>query len=113
MTLSAIIIDDEMLSRKTLAKLIERHCPNVDVRQLCASGKEGHIAIEEHSPDLVFLDIEMPGINGFEMLESLDLIDFEVIFTTAYDEFALRAFQVSAIDYLLKPVDIKATSKSN
>ena len=103
--LRAIIIDDEPQSAGMLKNDLAAHCPNVQVEQLCNSAKEGIMAIKKHQPDLVFLDIEMPWMNGFEMLEVLGEINFSIIFTTAHDEFAARAFRISAVDYLLKPVD--------
>ena len=103
--MKAIIIDDEHLSLATLAKMLERHCPEVSVLELCSTPQEGVDAIGRLDPELVFLDIAMPGMNGFELLASLPSIEFDVIFTTAYDEYALRAFKVSAIDYLLKPIE--------
>jgi len=102
--MKAILIDDEDLSLKTLAKMLERHCPDVEILGKYRRPEEGRAAIMERQPDVVFLDIKMPGMNGFELLESLDTINFDVVFTTAYDEYALRAFTVSAIDYLLKPI---------
>ena len=101
----AIIVEDELLSRRTLQELIERHCPQVEILAMCKDGLEGKEAIWKEDPDIVFLDIEMPNMNGFEMLEQLDAINFDIIFTTAYDEFAVKAFKVSAMDYLLKPID--------
>ncbi len=81
-------------------------CPEVVVVACCHSAKEGLLCINRNSPDLVFLDVEMPWMNGFEMLEILNKdISFKIIFTTAYDQFAAKAFRVSAVDYLLKPVD--------
>ncbi len=103
--MNSILIDDEKLSLKTLSLVLERHCPDIHILRMCNSAAEGILAIHDLKPELVFLDIEMPGMNGFELLESLDEINFDVIFTTAYDEFALQAFKVSAIDYLLKPID--------
>ncbi len=100
----AIIIDDERSAREAMLDQLNRCCPSIEVVAVCASGKEGLEKILEASPDLIFLDIEMPGMNGFQMLERLRPVKFAVIFTTAYDHFALRAFRVSAIDYLLKPV---------
>src|SRR4029077_2619483 len=78
---------------------------NVQVAATCLSGKEGILAIKKSKPRLIFLDVEMPWMNGFEMLEMLDHIDFCIIFTTAYDKFAAKAFRISAVDYLLKPID--------
>src|SRR4029078_3963113 len=84
---------------------IDKYCGNVEIAATCSSAKEGILAIKKHKPGLVFLDVEMPWMNGFEMLEMLDHIDFCIIFTTAYDKFAAKAFRISAVDYLLKPVD--------
>lgn len=102
--MKAIIIDDEKHCAATLKYEIERHVPEVQVVATFSNPEEGREAILTLRPELVFLDIEMPRMNGFELLQSLDHIDFKLIFTTAYDEFALRAFRYSAIDYLLKPV---------
>jgi two-component system, LytTR family, response regulator len=102
--IKAIIIEDEFHPRKVLAKLLEKHCPQVSVESQCASAHEGLSAIRELNPDLIFLDIDMPGMNGMEMLKQLDEIEFDIIFTTAHDEFALEAFKVSPMDYLLKPI---------
>ncbi len=101
----ALIIDDEKACIDSLEFEINNHCPDVEVLERCTSGKEGIKAIHRHKPDLLFLDIDMPFINGFDLLEMVPDIDFEVIFTTAYDKYALRAFRISAMDYLLKPVD--------
>jgi len=101
----AIIIDDEQHCIKALASDLQKNCPSVDILQTSASAKEGIMAIKKLNPDLVFLDVEMPWMNGFEMLEVLGEINFSIIFTTAHDEFAAKAFRISAIDYLLKPVD--------
>ena len=103
--LRAIIIDDEPQSATMLKTDLATHCQTVHVEQLCHSAKEGIMAIKKHQPDLVFLDIEMPWMNGFEMLEVLGEINFSIIFTTAHDQFAARAFRISAVDYLLKPID--------
>lgn len=97
-----VIIDDEPLSRE-IVKAYLRNFPDMEVLQECGDGFEGVKAIQEHKPDLIFLDIQMPKITGFEMLE---LIDHKpsVIFITAYDAFAIKAFEANAVDYLLKPV---------
>jgi len=100
-----IIIDDEQHCIKALLNDLQKNCPAVDVLQSCTSAKEGMMSIKKFNPDLVFLDVEMPWMNGFEMLEVLGEITFSIIFTTAHDEFAAKAFRISAIDYLLKPVD--------
>jgi two-component system LytT family response regulator len=99
----AIIIDDERLARLELRRLLE-DLPEVEVVAEAANAEEGGRMIREMRPDLVFLDIQMPGKTGFEMLSELEEVP-RVIFTTAYDEYALRAFDVNALDYLLKPID--------
>ena len=101
----AIIIDDERLARNELKKLLQDF-PEVEVVGEAANADEGIEKIENLSPDLVFLDIQMPGKTGFDMLSELDKAP-HVIFTTAYDEFALKAFEVNALDYLMKPVEVK------
>lgn len=101
MTIKAILIDDEPLSREIIKSYLTMY-PQVQVMQECNDGFEGVKAIGHHQPDLIFLDIQMPKITGFEMLELLEQPP-AVIFTTAFDEFAIRAFEANAIDYLLKP----------
>jgi two-component system LytT family response regulator len=100
-TIRAVIVDDEALSRKLLNEYLRRH-QDVAVVAECANGFEAVQAVNDLAPDLLFLDIQMPKLNGFEVLELVG-DDVETIFVTAYDEFALRAFEVHAIDYLLKP----------
>ena len=101
----AIIIDDERLARAELKKLLQEF-PEVEVVDEAANAEEGLHKIESQRPDLIFLDIQMPGKTGFDMLSDLEKTP-QVIFTTAYDEFALKAFEVNALDYLLKPVEPK------
>ncbi|MEO8111425.1 MAG: LytTR family DNA-binding domain-containing protein [Ginsengibacter sp.] len=101
----SIIIDDEQHCVKSLVKDLEQHCPSIEIIEKCNSAKEGIMAIKKLQPDLVFLDVEMPWMNAFEMLEILGDINFSIIFTTAHDEFAAKAFRISAVDYLLKPID--------
>jgi two-component system, LytTR family, response regulator len=101
----AIIIDDERLARAELKKLLQEF-PEVEVVDEAANAEEGINKIESQRPDLIFLDIQMPGKTGFDMLSDLEKTP-QVIFTTAYDEFALKAFEVNALDYLLKPVEPK------
>ena len=101
----AIIIDDERLARAELKKLLQDF-PEVEVIDEAANAEEGVAKIESLQPDLIFLDIQMPGKTGFDMLAQLERSP-QVIFTTAYDEFALKAFEVNALDYLLKPVEPK------
>src|SRR6476620_9832284 len=105
--ITAIIIDDEQHCVEALYQDLIKHCDNVEIIAKCTSAKEGILAIKKLKPQLIFLDVEMPWMNGFEMLEMLDHIDFCIIFTTAYDKFAARAFRISAVDYLLKPVDVE------
>jgi len=104
--INAIIIDDEQAALQALQTKIQMYCPEINIKAICDSSKAGLIAIKEHQPNVVFLDIEMPWMNGFEMLDCLgNNINFEVIFVTAYDQYAIRAFKSKALDYLLKPVD--------
>jgi two-component system LytT family response regulator len=103
----AVLIDDEKECTDTLATDLKMYCPSVEVVDVCNSAKQGVVTIRNINPDLVFLDIEMPWMNGFEMLEFLGEINFSIIFTTAYDQFAAKAFRISAIDYLLKPIDYR------
>src|SRR5690349_11270930 len=98
----AVIIDDEPKCIETLSILMRMHCPEVVVDATCNSGADGIKAINEYQPDVVFLDIEMPKMNGFEMLEKFEKISFHVVFTTAYNQFAIKAFRYSALNYLLK-----------
>jgi two-component system LytT family response regulator len=102
----SIIVDDELKSRENLKILLTEFSHNVEVQALCESVKEAITQIEKHKPDVVFLDIQMRGETGFDLLKELASIEFEVVFTTAYSEYAIKAFQFSAIDYLLKPIDI-------
>ena len=105
--ISALIVDDERLSRKRIRRLLALE-KDVQVVGECANGQEAMGAIEQHSPDLIFLDIQMPQMDGFAVLESVKFTKVPiVIFVTAYDEYALRAFEVHAFDYLLKPFDRK------
>jgi two-component system LytT family response regulator len=101
----AIIVDDEHYCLKSLSTLLERNCPEVEILAVCGSGADALKEISIQKPQLVFLDIEMPHMNGFELLEKLPLINFELIFTTSYDQYAIKAIRFSALDYLLKPID--------
>ncbi len=105
--IKAIIIDDEVHCLEALSLLLTEFCPEVQLLEQCSSAKKGLEAIEKCKPDLVFLDIEMPFMNGFELLEQLSTISFAIIFTTSYDQYAIKAIRYSALDYLLKPVDPK------
>lgn len=104
--INAIIIDDEEGARKSLFNLLHHFCPEVTVVDMLSNVPDGIKSIEKNKPQLVFLDIEMPEYNGFELLSSFQEIEFEIIFVTAYNDYALRAFEVSAIDYILKPIDV-------
>ncbi len=112
MIVRAIIVDDELPNRENLQLMLGRHCKNVDVVALAGSAVEAMDVIREYRPDLVFLDIEMPNGSGFDLLESLSAINFEVIFVTAYDHYAIRAIKFCALDYLLKPLDILELKKA-
>lgn len=103
--LKAIIIDDEPYCCEILAAMLESDCTDVEVMSIYNNGKDALAAIRQHSPDIVFLDVEMPMMNGFEMLEQLTSVNFHLIFTTSYNQYALKAIRFSAIDYLLKPID--------
>ena len=103
--IKSILIDDEPRGLSALEKLLEFHCPEVEVMQSCRRTSEAKSAIDKLHPELVFLDIEMPGKNGFELLDELPEIDFEIIFVTAHNDYTTQALHLSAVDYLLKPVD--------
>ena len=103
--IKAIIVDDEANCCEIIATLLERYCPQVKVADICYSGNTALSSIIEMNPDIVFLDIEMPHMNGFELLERLQTINFKLIFTTSYDQYAIKAIRFSAMDYLLKPID--------
>lgn len=105
MSLKAIIIDDERLARLELRRMLQDF-PEIEVVDEAANADEGLARIESHNPDIIFLDIQMPGKTGFDLLSELDRSP-QVIFTTAYDEYALKAFEVNALDYLLKPIEPK------
>src|SRR5688572_17284720 len=103
----SIIVDDELKSRESLKILLEDFCEGVTVAALCQNIDEAVLAIRQIKPDLVFLDIQLQRETGFDLLTKYDEFDFEVVFTTAYSEYAIKAFKFSAIDYLLKPIDIE------
>jgi len=106
----ALIVDDERLARKELIKLLEDH-PSIEVVGEAMNADEAEQMVNELNPDLLFLDIQMPGRTGFQLLESLDSAPL-VVFTTAYDEFALKAFEVNALDYVLKPIHPERLSEA-
>ncbi|HXB28453.1 MAG TPA: response regulator [Puia sp.] len=103
--ISAIIVDDEPYSCEALAAMLERYCPEIKVLDICYTAAHALQSIQEQKPQILFLDIEMPFMNGFEMLEKLPELNFKLIFTTSYDQYAIKAIRFSALDYLLKPVD--------
>jgi two-component system, LytTR family, response regulator len=103
--MTAIIVDDEKHCREVLQLLLQKYCPSIKLLGNCASGTEALQTIAQRQPDILFLDIEMPGMNGFELLEKVEHPEFAVIFTTAYNEYAIKAIKHSALDYLLKPID--------
>ena len=104
--ITALIVDDEKNSCETLQSLLTDCCLDVSVVKYCQTIDEAVKAVELHHPNVVFLDINMKGENGFDLLERVKTIDFEIIFTTAFSEYAIKAFKFSAIDYLLKPIDV-------
>ena len=100
-----VLIDDEADSLEVMEMLLKTYCPQVKIEAACSSAELGIAAINQYRPDVVFLDIEMPNMNGFDMLETFDELFFDVVFVTAYHQFAIKAFRYSALNYLLKPVD--------
>jgi len=110
--LTAILIDDESNSRNALHQKLITNCPDIKIVAECENGEKGILAIEKHKPDIVFLDVEMPRMNGFVMLQQLQQRNFELIFTTAYDQYAIQAIRFSALDYLVKPIEVKALKEA-
>ncbi|GAO41420.1 LytR/AlgR family response regulator transcription factor [Flavihumibacter petaseus] len=110
--ITAILVDDEKNALEMMEWLLRTYCPEVEIAAMCTSAEEALPIIQQVKPDVVFLDIEMPRINGFDLLEHIGQPSFHVVFCTAYDQFAIRAFKYSALNYLLKPIDpddLKAT----
>jgi len=101
----ALIIDDEKHCIDNLQWQLQQYCPEVEIIAVCDDAKNGLQQIQREQPQLVFLDVEMPGMNGFEMLEAVKEINFDIIFTTAFDQYAIRAIKFGALDYLVKPID--------
>jgi len=101
----AIIVDDEQRARDVLSKLLERNCPSVTVVSTCVDVLSAVEKIKEVQPDVVFLDVQMPNYAGYEIVNFFDEINFEIIFVTAFDQYAIKAFELNAIDYLVKPVE--------
>jgi two-component system LytT family response regulator len=102
---TAILIDDELHCTETLQEKLKLYCPLIEVINIYNDPLLALEALQKSQPDIVFLDVEMPHLNGFGLLEKLGAINFEIVFTTAYDQFALQAFKMSAFDYLLKPIE--------
>jgi two-component system LytT family response regulator len=105
--MKCIIIDDEKHCIKTLINLLETNFPEVKILATCSESEKAQHLILHHKPDFIFLDIEMPFLNGFDLLSKFEHLDFDVIFTTAYDSYAIKAIKFSALDYLLKPICIE------
>lgn len=103
--MKALIIDDEQKAREILELLVQGFVPSITETRVASGGAQALEILKEYLPDIVFLDIKMPGMNGFEWLQQVKNRDFEVIFTTAYDQYAIQAIRFSAFDYLLKPID--------
>ena len=102
--LRTVLIDDEKNNLDNLEHLLRNYCPSVEVATKALDAEEGKAAIMEHRPDLLFLDIQMPGKSGFDLLRELNVFDFELIFVTAYDQYAIQAIKFAAVDYLMKPI---------
>jgi two-component system, LytTR family, response regulator len=105
--ITAILIDDSTSSIEALQLKLEKHCPDIEVVQTCTDPEKAIAAIGTYKPDVIFLDVEMPVMNGFTLLRQVAVIDFEIIFVTAYNHYAIPAIRVNALDYLEKPVSIK------
>jgi two-component system LytT family response regulator len=110
--ITTLIVDDEFGSRKTLHNFLVKYCPEVEVVAEAASVEEAVAAIKRTSPELVFLDINMPDEDGFELFNKIPQPDFYTVFVTAYDEYSLRAFKHHALDYILKPIDINELTEA-
>ena len=106
-TIKAILVDDELNSLQNLQLKIQEYCPSVKVVAQTQRPEEAIVLIQQHKPDVIFLDIEMPRMSGFKMLEEIPDVDFEIVFITAYNHYAINAIRISAFDYLVKPVSIK------
>ena len=105
--LRAVLIDDDQSNLSSLSEKLAKHCPQVEIIGRCDTAKDGIAVIEKEMPGLVFLDIEMPVMNGFVLLQQLKYRSFGLVFVTAYDHYAIKAIKYSALDYLVKPVEIE------
>lgn len=112
MTIRTVLIDDEIHCTESLSLILQKVAPQIEVVAKFNISQEAHVYLQENQVDLVFLDIEMPGISGFDLLNALAPTNFDVIFVTAYDQYAIRAFSYSAVNYLLKPVDDEELSET-
>lgn len=112
MKIRSILIDDEAHNLRTLRTLLTHYCPSIEIVAVCQSAAEGITAIRHTRPDLLFLDVRMPEQSGFDMLRQLGELTFEIIFVSAFDQYAIDAFEFSALDYLLKPIDYTKLIKS-
>lgn len=110
--LKAVITDDEKSSQEVLETLLSNYCPNIEIVAVCNNLLETVDAVKRFKPDVVFLDIEMPEYAGYEIVNYFDKIDFEIVFVTAYHQYAVKAFEISALDYLLKPIEIDRLKKT-
>lgn len=110
--INAILVDDERRARNVLSSLLERCCPEVNVVAECSNVPEAVEEINRSHPDVVFLDVQMPNYAGYEIVNFFEKIDFEIIFVTAYDRYAIKAFELSAIDYLIKPINRSRLSEA-
>ena len=110
--IKTIIIEDEKQSREVLQLMLENYSNVIELVDSCDTAEKGIESIQKQLPQLVFLDIEMPRMNGFQMLRRLETINFDIVFTTAYDKYAIHAIKISALDYLLKPIDKEELSKA-
>jgi two-component system LytT family response regulator len=104
--IKAILVDDEESARNVLTNLLTRFCPQIEIVQTCSNVMSAVEEIKKLQPDVVFLDIEMPNYAGYELVSFFEEVNFEIIFVTAYDKYAIKAFEISAVDYLLKPIEI-------
>ncbi|MBK7855501.1 MAG: response regulator [Bacteroidetes bacterium] len=103
--IKALIVDDEAAARNSLDLLLKKHAPEVSEIASVSNATDAYFKIRDYKPDLVFLDIQMPFLNGFDLLNKIEDINFDVIFTTAFNQYAIQAIRFSALDYLLKPID--------
>lgn len=112
MIIRSIIIDDEPNNIENLQSLLHKHCAAIEVVATANNADQGIVLIENFKPDLVFLDIQMPGKTGFDMLKAIPKVDFEIIFVTAFDQYGIPAIKFSALDYLLKPIDVNELTEA-